>query len=123
MVVRLVEPKLNDMVLRVNSHSHHPLRTADKVWVTPGDEIRFEAVQTNLFDRQGIHLKINGHRLNLGEARALKKICPPSGKTRHQVKITYGPILLGSVYTKGKTLGALIHSGPGPALKTPHIPI
>lgn len=98
MVVRLVEPKLDYMVLRVNTHRYHLLRPADTVSVTPRDEICFEAVQTNLFNKHGIHLKINGHRLNLGEAKALTDICRRSGKTRHEVMIKHGPLLLGSIY-------------------------
>lgn len=98
MAVRLVEPKLDHMVLRVNGHSHHLLRPADTVTVNPTDEICFEAAQTNLFDKHGIHLKINGHRLGLGEVKALKEICRTSGKTRQKVMIKHGPLLLGSVY-------------------------
>lgn len=98
MLVRLAPPRLDYMVLRINTGRHHLVRPEETVYLTGRDKICFEEVQTNLSDKQGIHLSLEGRRLNLGDSKFLNDFCPGSGKARHQVSVKKGKLLLGKVF-------------------------
>ena len=95
--LRLTRPKMDYLLLRVNSHRRVLLRSDDAVSLSPDDEIFFEDIRTNLHSTSGVHLSINGHTLNPGEAFRLKEVCPPSEDSHQQVKIRKGPLLLGQI--------------------------
>ncbi len=96
-ILRLTRPKMDYLLLRVNSHTRLLLRSDDAVSLSPDDEIFFEDVGTNLHNIGGVHLSINGHKLSPGEAFRLKEVCPHSGNTPQQVRIEKGPLLLGKI--------------------------
>ena len=95
--LRLTRPKMDYLLLRVNSHKRVLLRSDEAVSLSPDDEICFEDIHTNLHSISGVHLSINGHKLNPGEAFTLKEVCPPSESSPQQVKIQKGPLLLGKI--------------------------
>jgi hypothetical protein len=85
------------LLLRINSDRRLLLKSDDAVALSPDDEIFFEDVLTNLHSIRGVHLSINGHRLNPGEAFRLKEVCRPSQNSSQQITIQRGPLLLGKV--------------------------
>jgi hypothetical protein len=95
--LRLTRPKMVYLLLRVNSHKRLVLRSDDAVSLSPDDEIFFEDIRTNLHSISGVHLSINGHKLNPGDAFRLKEVCSPSENAPQQVKIQKGPLLLGKI--------------------------
>ncbi len=95
--LRLTRPRMDYLLLRVNSHKRVLLRPDDAVSLSPDDEIFFEDIRTNLHSINGVHLSINGHKLNPGEAFRLKEVCSPLENSPQQVKIQKGPLLLGKI--------------------------
>jgi len=94
-IVRLAQPRLDYLVLRVNDHRHILLRPDDSVSLSMQDKICMEEVQTNLFSESGVHLHINGHKMKAGEGRKVSKLC----NTRHnQLNIRKGPLVLGRIF-------------------------
>jgi hypothetical protein len=96
-VVRLAPPKMNYMILKVNSHQHLLVRPKDTVSLSRKDRICLEEIQTNLHSPRDLHLSINGHKIKPGETRNLKELCPYSGSAHHQATVQKGPLVLGSI--------------------------
>ena len=95
LIVKLIPPKLNFLVLRVNGHRHVLLRPEDTVSLSIHDAICMEEIETNLFDNGGIHLSVNGHNFGPGESKELNELCTSQ---HNQVNIQMGPLLLGKVF-------------------------
>ena len=93
--IRFASPRLDYLVLRVNDHRHVLLRSEDIVSLALQDKICLEEIQTNLFNKSGIHLNINGHRVRQGELWSLKELCV---STNNQFDIRKGPLVLGRVF-------------------------
>ncbi|MFC1868608.1 M14/M99 family metallopeptidase [Thermodesulfobacteriota bacterium] len=95
LIVKLVPPKLNYLVLKVNDHRYVLLRSQDSVSLSHQDEIRMEEIDTNLHNRSGIHLSVNGHKVGFGESRGLNELCT---YRRNQLSVQKGPLLLGKIF-------------------------
>ena len=95
--VQLSPPKMDYMILRVNSHQHHFLRPEQKVILSRNDEICLEEISTNLYAKKGIHLAVNGHRVKPGEMAKVEDLCAASAGNRHRVDVKKGRLVLGYV--------------------------
>jgi len=98
LVVRLIPPKMDYLILKVNSHKHLFLRPEDTVSLTNKDRISLETIQTNLYSQRGVHLSINGHKLRQGDVRKLHDLRSSNGNRHHQVKIKRGRLVLGQIF-------------------------
>jgi hypothetical protein len=98
LVVRLSQPKFDYLILRVNNHRHLFLRPEDRISLSRDDEISLEVVQTNLYNRKGIHLSLNGHRIEAGDMRKFGDLCRSSGHLNHQFEVKKGPLTLGRIF-------------------------
>ncbi|MBW1912280.1 MAG: hypothetical protein JRI43_03735 [Deltaproteobacteria bacterium] len=95
LTVRLVPPKLDYLVLRVNDNRHVLLRHEESVSLSMKDSICMEEIQTNLYNKSGIYLNINGHKIKSGELRGLRELCD----SRHnQFNIRKGSLALGRIF-------------------------
>jgi hypothetical protein len=98
MLIRLTPPRMDYLILRVNNHKHVYLRPEDAVSLSKKDKICLQEVQTNLYNKGGIHLSINGHKIKRGEIRQLRELSGASGYLKYQAKVTKGPLVLGRVF-------------------------
>ncbi|MFC1580396.1 M14/M99 family metallopeptidase [Thermodesulfobacteriota bacterium] len=96
-LVDLSPPKMDYMILGVNSHQHHFLRPEQTVILSRNDEICLEEISTNLYATKGIRLSVNGHSLEHGETAKVKELCATSAGNRHRVDVKKGRMVLGSV--------------------------
>ena len=95
LIVRLVPPRMDYLVLRVNDHRHILLRPEDNVSLSMRDKICMEEIQTNLYNKSGIHLNINGHKVGSGEWRQLNDLCD---STKNQLNVRKGNLVLGRIF-------------------------
>jgi hypothetical protein len=95
LIVRLVPPRLDYLILRVNSHRHLLLRSEDTISLSREDKICFEEIQTNVYNTKGIHLHINGHTMRAGELRELGTLC---ASPHNQVRVKKGQLVLGRIF-------------------------
>jgi hypothetical protein len=98
LLVRLIPPKLDYLVLKVNSDKHVFLRPEEKISLSEKDRISLEEIHTNLYNKNDIHLSINGYELRQGDVRKLDDLGPTEGYMNHQVKIKRGPLVLGKIF-------------------------
>ena len=98
MIVRLTPPQMDYLILKINDHRHVYLRPEDAVSLSRKDKICLQEVQTNLYDKGGIHLSINGQKIKPGEIRKLKELCGSSAYLKHKAKVSKGPHVLGRVF-------------------------
>ncbi len=98
MKIRLTPPRMDYLVLKINDSKHIYLRPEDAVSLSKKDKICLQEVQTNLYNKGGIHLSINGHKIKPGEIRELRELCGTSSYLKHQAKVTNGPLVLGRVF-------------------------
>jgi hypothetical protein len=97
-VVKLDPPKMDYMILRVNSHKHLYLRPEESATLSPEDVITLMNVQTNLYDYKDVHLHVNGQRIRPGESKKIRDLFSSSKATRHEAAIQKGPLVLGSIF-------------------------
>jgi hypothetical protein len=95
LIVRLVPPRLNYLILRVNNHRHFLLRSEDTISLSREDKICLEEIQTNAYNTKGIRLHINGHTIRAGELWKLATLC---ASPRNQVSVKKGPLVLGRIF-------------------------
>jgi hypothetical protein len=95
LIVKLIPPKMDYLVLKVNDKRHVLLRSEDSISLSRRDKIRMEEIHTNLYSKSGIHLSINGHKVGLGELRGLKELCPSK---RNQLDVQRGDLQLGRIF-------------------------
>ena len=69
--VKLNPPRLDYLVLKINDCFPKVLRPGDKIKISRGDELCLEEVQINLYNKQRVHLSINGHNLKPGEKQSM----------------------------------------------------
>ena len=100
MVVRLVPPKMDYLVLKINDHRHVYLRSEDTVSLSMENRISLEEIQTNLYNESDIRLKINEHLLKPGEVRELRALCALEGHSSHPVQVKKGALVLGQVFIR-----------------------
>lgn len=98
MLIRLTPPRMDYLILKVNNHKHVYLRPEDAVSLSKEDKICLQEVQTNLYNKGGIHLSINGHKIKPGEIRQLRELSGASAYLKYQAKVTNGPLVLGRVF-------------------------
>ena len=93
--VKLLEPRLNYLSLRINNSGHVLLGPEDSVTFSANDNIRVEEIDTNLYNNSEINLSINGKKLTNGDAEEIRDLCT----SRHnEIKVHNGSILIGKVY-------------------------
>ena len=97
-IVRLDPPKMEHLILKVNNNKHHFLRSEETISLSLKDKIYLEEVGTNLYSKKGIHLYINGHKIEPGEERELKELCTSPGHVNNQASIKKGPLVLGRIF-------------------------
>ena len=95
LIIKLTEPKMHYMVLKVNDNRHILLRPEESVSLSLKDNMCMEEIHTNLYNKSGIHLSINGHKVGLNELWALKDLCTSQ---RNQLNIQKGPLILGRIF-------------------------
>ena len=100
MVVRLVPPKMDYLVLKINDHRHVYLRSEDTVSLSLENRICLEEIKTNLYNQGDIRLNINEHLLRPGEVKELRALCALEGHSRHPVQVKKGALVLGQVFIK-----------------------
>jgi hypothetical protein len=98
MKIRLTPPRMDYLVLKINDSKHIYLRPEDAVSLSRKDKICLQEVHTNLYNKGGIHLSINGHKIKPGEIRELKELCESSAYLKHQAKVSKGPLVLGRIF-------------------------
>ena len=98
MVLALDPPKMEYLVLRVNGHRHILLRPEGSLSLSVRDQICLEEIQTNLHSKAGIHLQINGQKIEPGEMKRLEALCPAGQGKQHQIDIKKGPLFLGRLF-------------------------
>jgi len=96
--VQLLPPKMDYLILRVNSHKHLVLRSEDKISLSSNDQICIEEIQSNLFNKNGIHLSVNGHKMKLGEVKDVKALFSKRGDHHHTAYVKIGRHKLGRIY-------------------------
>lgn len=101
-VVKLDAPKIDYMILRVNSHKHLYLRPEESVSLSREDVITLMNIQTNLHNYKDVHLHVNGHRIRPGESKKIRELCPSSKASRHEATLRKGPLVLGSIFLNTK---------------------
>lgn len=92
--IRLVQPEMEYLVLKIDDKRHVLLRADESISLSPGNNILLEAIETNLFNNDGVHLNINGHRVKIGEAGVAGELCRSS---RNVVNIRKGKLHIASV--------------------------
>lgn len=100
LVVRLTPPGMDYLVLKINDHRHVFLRSEDTVSLSRDDKIGLEAIQTNLYNKKGIHLNINGNKIKPGDMRELRTLNPSQGDLNQQVQIKKGSLVLGRIFLR-----------------------
>jgi len=98
LIVRLASPKMDYIILRVNSRKHLYLKSEDRATLSAMDEISLEEIKTNLYDKTGIYLQINGHRLKPGEERHIRDLLGSLKSFPQSVQVKKGPLVLGRVF-------------------------
>ncbi|MFH1349832.1 MAG: M99 family carboxypeptidase catalytic domain-containing protein [Pseudomonadota bacterium] len=98
LMVRLVSPKLDYLLLKVNDERRLLLRSGDTISLLGEDKICLEEIWTNLSSKKDIHLNINGHDIYPTEVKRIKEICPSNKQHRHEVEVKKGPLLLGRIF-------------------------
>jgi hypothetical protein len=93
--VKLIEPRLNYLSLRINNAGRIMLGPEDSVTFTANDNIRVEEIATNLYNDSEVSLSINGKKLTNGDSEEIKDLCT---STHNELKIHNGSILIGKVY-------------------------
>lgn len=73
--IRLIQPKMEYLVLKIDDKRHVLLRPDESISLSSKDNILLEAVETNLFNADGIHLEINGQRIRTGETGVAGELC------------------------------------------------
>lgn len=94
-IIKLATPKMHYLVLKVNDNRHILLRSEDSVSLSLKDNMRVEEIFTNLYSQYGIHLSINGHKVDLNELWGLKDLCTSE---YNQLYIKQGSLVLGKIF-------------------------
>lgn len=93
--VKLLEPRLNYLSLRINNDGRVMLGQEDSVTFSADDNIRVEKIATNLYNSSEISLSINGKKLTNGDSEEIRDLCT---SPHNEVKVHNGSILIGKVY-------------------------
>jgi hypothetical protein len=95
LTVKLIPPLVHYMILKVNDDRHVLLRPEDSVSLSFEDKISMEEIQTNLYNKSGIHLTINGHKVGFEDLLDLRDLCNCG---LNQLNILKGPLALGKIF-------------------------
>ena len=79
----------------VNYHRHVFLRPEDSVSLSLNDKISMVEMNTNLDDKSGIYLSVNGYKVGPNDPTGLNKLCTSQ---HNQFNIQKGPHMLGRVF-------------------------
>lgn len=93
--IRLAQPKMDYLVLKVNNKKHILLRPDESITLSSNDNILLEAVKTNLVNNSGIYMEINSQKIRVGETGTIGEI---SKTTRTEVRIKKGSNLLAKIF-------------------------
>jgi hypothetical protein len=96
-IVKLASPKVEFLVLRVNGHGHHILKSKSAFSVSREDTICIEEIRTNLSSSDGLSLKINGQTVLPGEEKTIKELYPAARTSDTQLKVEKGSLVLGMI--------------------------
>jgi len=93
--VRLKDPRLNFLSLKMNGTKRILLGPEDSVTLSVNDKIRVEEIATNLYNTSELSMSINGKRFLNGDSDEIGELC-----TRHRNEVTVhsGSLLIGKVY-------------------------
>ena len=83
-------------MLMVNGNSHHLVKADGKISFSRNDTIRVEKISTNLSSDEGIHLNIDGIKLQPGEEKPVKDLFPAKSGGR-EVRVEKGSLQLGMI--------------------------
>jgi hypothetical protein len=97
-VVRLREPRLDYLVLKVNGTCQKFLRPGEVLSISLEDHISLEEIGTDTLAKSDFHLSINGHTIKPGEKQRVETLLKGfSGKREHEALVKKGPIILGKI--------------------------
>jgi hypothetical protein len=97
-LVRLYPPKMDYMIIRLNSHKHLYLRPEESVSLSREDVVTLLNIQTNLYSSKDLHLQVNGRRIRPGESKKIRDLFAASKASRHEATVRKGPLVLGSIF-------------------------
>ncbi len=93
--IRLIQPQMEYLVLRINSNRHALLRPDESISLSVQDTLFFEAVATNLTDNNPVYIVINGKKIGKGGSGITGEIC--SAK-RNEVIVRKGALVISRVF-------------------------
>jgi len=99
MRLKLSEPRLDFMVLKVNGRYKLFVGPEDRIPLSLKDKVCLEEIRTNLpGGNDGIHLSLNGRKWRLGEVKALRDLFHNLRFDHNLVEVKKGDLSLGKIY-------------------------
>lgn len=93
--VRLADPKLNYLSLKINNTERILLGPEDTVTFSVNDKIHVEEISTNLYNSSEVSMSINGKKLARGDSDEIRELCTLH---RNEVTVHSGSLTIGKVY-------------------------
>lgn len=93
--IRLIQPEMEYLVLRINNDRHALLRPDEAISLSAQDSLFFEAIATNLTDKNLIHIDINGKKINKGGSGITGEMCR---EKRNEVIVGKGDLTIAKIY-------------------------
>lgn len=98
LLVRLHQPRLDYLLLRLNEQDLVGLKPGDTLSLAGVNSLRVEAIRTNLFREEDVTLSINGRTIHEGESGTLADLRLPKNGGRYEAVVRNGASVLGSFY-------------------------
>jgi hypothetical protein len=96
--LRLSEPRLDYLVLRLNEDKRLLLKPEDRIRLSPEDRICLEAVGTNFPGEPDLRLSVNGNQVKPNAPRRWKDLCSLPCRDPQPAEIMAGGLRLGTIY-------------------------
>jgi hypothetical protein len=97
MFVKIVPPRLEYVLFRINGHRREFLGPDDVLSLSKGDKVLLEEIGTSHLDKDDLHLQINGHRINPGDKKDLLPVCQARD---NPVEVKKDQLVLGRIYIR-----------------------
>lgn len=98
--VKLIPPEFRYLILRINGSQYELLRPYDTVSLRAQDHVTIEEIDTNLSQRDGIHVRINGRTIHRGEKTKVSELVDFKNDSKQEMEIKRGSLLLGKIFLK-----------------------
>jgi len=93
--VKLTDPRLNYLSLKINGTESILLGPEDSVTFSVGDNIHVEEIATNLYNSAEVSMRINGKKLARGDSDKIGELCTMH---RNEVSVHSGSLIIGKVF-------------------------